>query len=99
MLPGITSKISESVVVAAGTIYPKSDMVHITDTTTTTVLVTIVPPYEGFSGLMILVNRSGANITATTAGNILATITLPNNQSMVLTYSKLAGKWIPGSDA
>lgn len=99
MIPGITSKISESIVVLSSTIYPKSDMVHITDTSTTTVAVTIVPPYEGFSGVMFLVNRSGNAITATTAGNVIAAISLANNQMITLVYSKLAGKWIPGSDA
>lgn len=99
MIPGLTSKLSEETISLTATITPKADLCRITSTATTTVLVTIVPPYGGFSGILFLANTSGAAITATTAGNLQATLNLPNNQLVTLVFSKLLNKWIPGSDA
>lgn len=97
MIPGITSKISESIVAFATTISPKTDLVHVTDTTSSTVATTIIPPYAGFSGIMVIVNRSGNNIATLTTGNILTAVTIGQNVAIVLTYSKLLNKWIVGA--
>lgn len=99
MFPGLTTKLSEEAMSLTTTITPKSDLVRITSTATTTVVATIIPPYGGFGGVLFLANQSGAAITSTTSGNILAALNLPNNQMCTLVYSKSAGKWIQGSDA
>lgn len=97
MIPGLVSKISESNLAAATTISPKTDLVHINSTTATTVIATIVPPYEGFSGIMVLSNESGNNITTVTTGNILRAATIPVSLAVPFLYSKSLGKWIPGA--
>jgi hypothetical protein len=56
-----------------------------------------VPPYAGFSGILILVNGSGGNITTLTTGNIQTAVTIGQNVATVFVYSKLAGKWWPGA--
>jgi hypothetical protein len=99
MIPGLVTKVSEEVIALATTISPKSDLVHVTSTVATTVVATIVPPYQGFSGILFLANRSGGNITSTTSGNILSVFTSVDNQILPLIYSKLTGKWMQASDA
>lgn len=95
MFPGLTTKVSEANVAAATSINQKSDIVRITDTTTTTQVATIVPAFGGFSGVCFLQNKSGASMTLTTAGNIAGTgsITVLNQRMAVLVFSKLEGKW------
>ena len=93
MFPGTTSKCSESVLASATTIFPKTDIVRLTGTTA---IATIVPPYAGFSGILILV-PTGGNVATTTAGNISAVVTMVDEQSCVLVYSKTAEKWYPGA--
>lgn len=98
MIPGLTTKISEELVSLATTIAPKRDLVHITSTTTTTVLATITPAFGGgFSGIAVLVNRSGNDITTVTTGNIAVAATIPVNMAVVLVHSKITGKWYPGA--
>jgi len=97
MIPGTTSKMSEEGLSLTTTINPKSDMVIVTSTATTTVVATIMPPYAGFSGFMVLVNRSGANITTVTTGNILTAVTIGQNVATVLVYSKSLGKYVAGA--
>jgi hypothetical protein len=97
MIPGITTKISEGNIALATTIFPKSDLVLVTDTTSTTVVETIQPPYAGFSGICIIVNRSGANITTVTTGNIQTAKTLGADVAIVMVYSKVNNKWYPGA--
>lgn len=97
MIPGLTTKISEELISLTSTISPTSDLVHINSTVTTTVLLTIKPPFGGFSGIMVLVNRSGANMTTLTTGNIITAVTLGVNVALVLVYSKLTDKWYPGA--
>lgn len=100
MIPGLVSKASEANVAAATTISAKSDVVRITDTTTTTAIATILPPFGGFSGVCFLQNKSGASMTLTTAGNISGTgsITVLNQRMAVLIFSKLEGKWSVAND-
>lgn len=98
MIPGLTTKVSEELLALTTTIKPKSDVVHITSTTSTTVLATITPTFGGgFSGLLVLVNRSGNNITTVTTGNIQRAATIPVDLATVLVYSKSTGKWYPGA--
>lgn len=92
MFPGTTTKLSEEVIAAATTIYPKADLVRLTGTTA---IATITPAFGGgFSGILILV-PTGGNVATTTAGNISVVQTMLNNQATVLVYSKLANKWYP----
>lgn len=99
MIPGLTTRVSEEAISLATSISPKADLVRVTSTTVTTVVATIVPPFAGFGGVIFLANQSGAAITSTTAGNMLAALNLPNNQLVTLVFSKVLGKWIQGSDA
>lgn len=95
MLEGLTSKASEQNVAAATTIQQHTDVIRITDTTTTTQVATIIPAFSGFSGVCYLQNKSGASMTLTTAGNIAGTgsITVLNQRMALLVFSKLEGKW------
>jgi hypothetical protein len=95
MIPGLTTKLSETNVAAAATIFAKSDIVRVTDTTSTTQLTTIIPGAAGFSQVIFLQNKSGASITVVTTGNVsgAGTFTVLNNRMAVLVFSKLEGKW------
>lgn len=98
MIPGLTTKLSEETIAAATVIYPKADLLHITDTTVTTVLSKITPAFGGgFSGIHVLVNRSGNNITTTTDGNIATAVTIGQNVAVVLVYSKLTNDFYVGA--
>ncbi len=97
MMGGLTSKVSEEVIALTTSIQPKSDVVRVTDTTSTTVLATIVPPFGGFSGITVIVNQSGNTITTVTNGNILTAVTVPVNTAVVFIFSMGLGKYIPGA--
>lgn len=94
MIPGLVSKLSEEVIVAAATIAPKSDLVRVSGTTA---IATIVAPFGGgFSGHMIFV-ATAAGVNTVTSGNIQTAVTLNANVATVFVYSKLANKWFPGA--
>lgn len=100
MFPGLTTKLSETVIALSTTISPKADLVRVTDTTVTTVLATITPSFGGgFSGIIILVNDSGATMNLVSTGNIemSALRTIPDNFIVPLVFSKLTGKWYAGA--
>ena len=97
MIPGMVTKASEENIALTTTIAPKADIIHVTDTTTTTVLATITPPFGGSSGICIIVNRSGANITTVTTGNIDKAVTIPTSQTCLFALSKLTAKFYPGA--
>lgn len=97
MIPGLTTKISEELISLTTTIKPTSDLIHVTSTTSTTVLVKIIPPYSGSPGIMIIVNRSGGNVTTLTTGNIATAITIGQNVAVVLVYSALTDKYYVGA--
>jgi len=99
MFPGLTTRLSEENIALASVISPKSDLAVVTSTTVTTVVVTINPPFAGFGGILVLVNRSGGTITGTAAGNIAATISVINNKAIALVYSSAAGVWVPLANA
>lgn len=100
MIPGTVSKLSETNVAAAASIFAKTDIVRVTDTTSTTVLTTILPANGGFSQLLFLQNKSGASITVVTTGNVsgTGTFTILDKRMAVLVYSKLEGKWSVAND-
>ena len=93
MIPGTTSKISEDALASAATIHPKTDLVKLTGSTA---IATIFPPYEGFSGILILVPRDGT-LGLLTTGNISIAVTMAQNRATVLVYSKVANTWFPGA--
>lgn len=97
MIPGITTKISESVVSLATTINPETDLIRITSTASTTVMSTVIPHYSGQSGVMVVVNSSGADITTVTTGNILTATTIGVSVAVLFVYSKQTSKWIVGA--
>ena len=93
MIPGRTSKLSEGVVASATSISPKSDLVRVTGSTD---IATILPPYGGFSGILILV-PTGSNVNLLNSGNIAVAVTAAQNRATVLVYSKVANVWYPGA--
>ena len=98
MIPGTTTKVSEENLALATAISPKTDVAHVTDTTSTTVLATINPAFGGgFSGIFVVINRSGSNFTTVTTGNIATAVTVGQNVATLFIYSKSQGKWYPGA--
>jgi hypothetical protein len=90
MIPGVTSKVSESTVASASTISAKTDVVKLTGTVQVD---TIVPNFGGgFGGILVLIPISGSVILST-AGNILLGATITINRATILIYSKITGKW------
>jgi len=89
MIPGTTSKLSERIYAAATTIFPKTDVAYITGSTA---IATIVPPYEGFSGLLFVVATT-TGLTAVTTGNVQTAVTFTQYKPTTLIYSKLNAKW------
>lgn len=96
MIPGIVSRLSESVVALATTIAPTTDVIVITSTAATTVLNTITPPLGNspFNLILWIVNNSGNPITAVTTGNIASTCSIPTATVAELIYSQSLGKWL-----
>lgn len=94
MFQGTTTKLSESVVASAATIYPKTDIALVSGTTD---IATISPSFGGgFSGILIIVPTSGTVNTLTT-GNIAVAVAMPISRATVLVYSKSQGMWYPGA--
>lgn len=94
MLPGSTTKLSESVLASAATIDPKTDLVRLTGSTD---IATINPHYGGgFPGIIILVPTDGT-LGLLTTGNISVAVTMAQNRATVLVYSKATGVWYPGA--
>ena len=93
MFPGFVTRLSEELISLTATIVPKKDIQRVTSTATTTVLVTVTPPFPNMGGILFLLNNSGNAITATTAGNIATTCSIPNNCVAVMVYSPSAAKW------
>lgn len=90
MIPGTTSKLSQSTVASAATIVAKTDVVLATGTTQ---INTITPNFGGgFGGLLILIPVDGS-IVLGTSGNILVGITAVINRAVYLNFVKSTGKW------
>ena len=94
MIPGLTTRISESQLVAATTISPKSDVEFVSGTTA---IATINPPYEGFSGILFLVATDAAGFATTTAGNIALVVSLTTSKATAFIYSKKNDLLYPGA--
>lgn len=90
MIPGITSKLSQSTVASAASIDAKSDVVLVTGSTQ----INTINPYfgGGFGGLLILIPTDGS-IVLGTSGNILIGITAVINRAVYLNYVKSTAKW------
>lgn len=89
MIPGAVSKVNESSVLSATTIFVKSDLVRITGSTQ---IETIMSSLQGSSIMIFLVPVDG-NIVLGTSGNILVGATLIQNRLHVLIFSKSVNKW------
>lgn len=94
MIPGSTSKLSETTVPSATVIHAKSDIVKVTGTTT----IQTINPYfgAGFGGFLVLVPVDGA-VTLGTSGNINVGIAAAQNRAVFLVYVKSANKWFINS--
>ncbi len=93
MIPGLLTRLSETVISLTNSIAPRSDIIRVSSTATTTVLVTIAGRFINMGGIMFLVNSSGGAITATTAGNIATTCSIPNGCMATFIYSPSSAKW------
>ena len=96
MIPGTTTKLTESKLASATVINAKTDIVVLTGAAT---IQTIIPNFGGgvASGMLILVPQ-GAAVLGTT-GNILVGTTCIVNRPLLLTYVKSLGKWLIHSTA
>lgn len=93
MIPGSVSKLSELSISLTNSIIQKSDIIRVSSTATTTVLVTLLPLFPNQGGICFIVNSSGAAITTTTAGNIATTCSIPNGNMATFVFSKATAKW------
>lgn len=89
----LIEKQSESVLASASSIAPKSTQIRVTGTTN---IATIVPPYQGFSGMLVVIPVDGTVNTVTT-GNIQTAVAMAQNRATVLFYNKTLDKWIAGA--
>lgn len=94
MIPGTTSKLSESTVASAATISAKTDIVKVTGAVA---INTILPNFGGgFSGLLILVPVDGA-VTLGTSGNINVGIAAAQNRAVFMVFVRSLNKWVINS--
>lgn len=94
MFPGITTKLSEELLVTAATIQPRADLVKLTGATS---IATISGQFGGgFSGILFIVPTTDAVATLTT-GNISLAVTMPVDRVTVLVFSKATQTWYPGA--
>ena len=90
MIPGTTTKLSESVVASAAAINAKTDVVRVTGSTQ---INTITPNFMGgFGGFLVLIPTDGA-VTLGTSGNIHVGVAMAQNRAVFLVYLKNTGKW------
>lgn len=95
MIPGLMSRLSESIVASTTTVTIKSDLVTMTGTTAVATIVP--PPGQGGQSTVIFIVPVDGSIATTTAGNIAKAVTMVQNQTCVFTYSKQTAKWYPGA--
>lgn len=89
MIPGTTSKMSESTVASDTSIIAATDVVLLTGTTQ---VETIQPRTGGFGQFLVLIPTAGSVVLGT-SGNILIGITAVINRAVFMTYVKSTGKW------
>jgi len=94
MIPGTTSKASESTVASATSIVAKTDIILVTGSTQ---VETIVPNFGGgFSGFLVFIPTAGAVVLGT-SGNILVGITAAQNRAVFMMFVRSLGKWVINS--
>ena len=94
MIPGTTTKLSESTMASSTSIDVMSDLVFLTGSTA---VATITPHFGGgFSGICVLVATDGT-LGLLTTGNIALAVTMAQNKACVLVYSKKNALWYPGA--
>jgi hypothetical protein len=94
MIPGLVSKLSEQIISLTNSVGPlSSDCLRVSSTATTTVLVTLTPRFSNENQICFLINSSGGAITATTAGNVATTCSIPNGNVATLIWSQSSAKW------
>lgn len=94
MLPGITTKLSETSVASTTTIVQKADLIRVTGSTA---IATIRPNFGGgFSGICILVPTDGT-VGLLTTGNIAIAVTMAQGRATMLVFSKEEQTWYPGA--
>ena len=96
MIPGSTTKLTESTLASAAAIDAKTDIVLVTGTTA---INTIKPNFGGgvASGLLVLIPTNAAGVTLGTSGNILVGIAAAQNRAVWLVYVKSLAKWVINS--
>jgi len=96
MIPGRTTKLTESFLASADVINPKTDLVVLGGTATIT---NIIPNFGGgFSGILYLGSTSG--VTIGTGGNITTTgTTIPAGGFKTFIWSKALQTWLLHIDA
>ena len=94
MIPGTTSKLSESTVASAASISAKTDIVKVTGSTQ---INTIIPNFGGgFGGFLVLVPTDGA-VTLGASGNILVGIAAAQSRAVFMVFVRSLGKWVINS--
>lgn len=94
MFPGLTTKLSESVVASTTSVDVKTDMIRVTGTTD---IATFKPHFGGgFSGVLFVVPVDGTVNTVTT-GNIPVAVAMAVNRVTVFVYNHVTNKFYPGA--
>ena len=94
MIPGLQSRLSESIVASTTTITVKSDIAYVTGSTA---IATIRPPSQGGFSTVIFLIPTASTVTTVTTGNIALALTMALNQVTVFVWSFLNNKWYPGA--
>ena len=90
MIPGSTTKLSQTTTASAATINAKTDVILVTGSTQ---INTITPNFGGgFGGFVILIPTDGA-VTLGTSGNIMVGIAMAQNRAVTLVFVRSTGKW------
>lgn len=96
MIPGLITRLSESLVVAAATISPLTDVIYVSGTTA----IATINPSLGKTGpaqMLIIVPTNVAGVATLTTGNIALAVSLTTNLPVLFVYSKINNKWYPGA--
>ncbi len=91
MIPGSVSKLSESTVASAATIFAKTDIVNVTGSTQVN---TIIPGLGTAVSQFLVLNPVSGALTLGTTGNIAVGVALVQNRPSILVWSKSAQKWL-----
>jgi hypothetical protein len=91
MIPGSVSKLSESTVASAATIFAKTDIVNVTGSIQVN---TIIPGLGTAVSQFLVLNPVSGALTLGTSGNIAVGVALVQNRPSILVWSKSAQKWL-----